>query len=224
MAISTSSIAKSTLTKLLMSPSKLAHAIDWHQLAGSVLTLNILQDRIELAVAPQPSYMDETIQNLPSIPVKTSTANNQRVLSPSLAQEIKSLIDSWHVCGLVVNWPVQPDGWCGAPCGRVLFTLDQLARDIDRPICLWDQAHTHVDEDEWGRNPVYARAAPAEKEVHVASKEQYKVPNVALVEIWNDFCRSHWPELYYNVPGVATSAASRKNSSSDSAWLESAAY
>lgn len=223
MALSASTIAKSTLPKLLMSPSKLAHAIDWHQLAGSVLTLNILRDRIELAVAPHPSHMDESIQTLPSIPIKTSTVNNQRVLSPSLAHELKSLIDSWQVCGLVVNWPVQRDGWCGAPCGRVLFTLDQLARDIDRPICLWDQEHTHVDEDEWGRNPVYARAT-ADKEVHVASKEQYKAPNVALTDMWNDFCRSHWPELYYNVPGVATSSASRKNSSSDAPWLESAAY
>jgi hypothetical protein len=224
MTISTSSLSKSTLSKLLTSPSKLAHAIDWHQIAGSVLTLNILSDRIELAVAPHPAYMEETIQSLPSIPVKTSTANNQRVLSPALAQELKSLIDSWQVCGLVVNWPVQPEGWCGAQCGRVLFTLDQLARDIDRPICLWDQAHTHVDEDEWGRNPVYARVPAAGKEVHIASKEQYHAPNVALVEIWNDFCRSHWPELYYNVRGVSTPSMSRKESSSDSMWLESATF
>jgi hypothetical protein len=102
-----------------------------------------------------------------------------------------------------------------------LFTLDQLASSIGRPVCLWDEEHAHPDEDEWGRTPVYARQTTG-KQVHVASQEQYEAPKVAVTEIWNDFCCANWPELYYNLPKVASS--SRQSLSGDSSWLGSPAY
>ena len=222
------------LTKLLASPSKVAQSLDWRKVSGSVLSMNITRDRINLAVAQHPS-MEDPIQTLPSIPIKTEIVSNQRVLSPAVANELKSLLDNWRVCGLVVNWPVQKEGWCGAPCGRVLFTLDQLAaNDVlnpQRPLCLWDDEHTPSTEDEWGRTPIYAQ--PSDKTLHRASEEQYQAPNKALADIWNDFCRAHWPELYYHVGASSSSsgktsstsaATSKKNPpppSVDTAWFDS---
>lgn len=206
--------AGKTLSKLLTSPSKVAQALDWRKVSGSLLSLNISRDRIDLAVASHPSSGDAS-QSLPSIPVKTEIVNNERVLSPAVAQELSKIIKDWQICGVVVSWPTQKEGWCGAACGRVLFTLDQLiANNVlpsSKPVCLWDDEHNLPFEDEWGRSPVYAQAS--DKIVHKASEEQYPAPDTVAADIWNDFCRAHWPELYYNCQATAPAWTGKKLSS-----------
>lgn len=211
-----------TLSKLLTSPSKVAHALDWKKVSGSILSLSIHGDRMDLAVASHPT-IGEAPQPLPSIPIKTTVVNNRKQLCPTVGEELLAILQDWQVCGLVVNWPVQKEGWCGAPCGKVLHTLDQLVNKLSsRPICLWDEEHHLPSEDEWGRSPIYGEAS--NKTVHIASEEQYKAPATPAADVWNDFCRAHWPELYYTQAcGWASSsfsAAGKKNVEINADWLD----
>jgi hypothetical protein len=92
----------------------------------------------------------------------------------------------------------------GAPCGKVLHALDSLVANShvltpNRPFCLWDGLHVEGEiSDSFGRLSSYGKKYDSPKMVHVASEEQY-VPakNLVASDIWNDFCRTHWPELYY---------------------------
>jgi hypothetical protein len=208
-------IAKS-ISKLLAPPSKVAHALDWRKVSGSILSMSIVGDRIDLAVAFHPSSSDSP-QSLPSIPLKTQVVNNKKVLAPGVAEELSSLMKDWEVCGLVVNWPVQKEGWAGYSAGKTLFALDQLTSVLSpsRPVCLWDEEHHVPYEDEWGRSPIYAEASS--KTTHKASEEQYKPPSTVAADVWNDFCRAHWPELYYS-----SSTSSSATSSSTAAWSSKA--
>lgn len=189
---------KRSLTKLLTSPSKVAHNLDWRKTSGSILSLSVCSNHIDLAVSSHPSLMDP-IEKLPSIPLQIEVSGNKRVLANSVLDSIQHIADDYNVCGVVVSWPVQKEGRCGAPCGRTLYALDQIVARSDvlnptRPVCLWDGAHNEPIEDEWGRDPGYS--CPSKKTVHIASKEQYEAKNCFASDIWADFCRTHWPDLY----------------------------
>jgi hypothetical protein len=185
-----------SITKFLTSPTRVAHALDWKKAVSgcttaSVLSLHVGKDCIDLAVTGlgHPSSSSSLsldsmcVQPLPSIPLKKTTcqvsSNNKScfktsTLHPSVAQELHDLVKDWNVCGFVVSWPVQKEGRCGAQCGRVLHTLDQIvAADLNnsslnsslnssmfnfsRPVCLWDSNHVPaMREDEWGRSVTYA--------------------------------------------------------------------
>ena len=170
--------------------------------SSSVLSLHVGKDSIDLAVTSHPSSTaDESlILPLPSIPLQCKVQDNQKVLHDTVLTELAGIVAQFDVCGMVVSWPLQKEGWCGAPCGRVLHTLDQMARDdadimsAHRPVCLWDGHHFHSSEDEWGRTALYAHAS--KKEVHIASKEQYKDEGSLAAEIAHDYLRHHWPDLY----------------------------
>jgi hypothetical protein len=132
--------------------------------------------------------------------LKMTIQDNQKVLHTSIVEALARLVQEHNVCGLVISWPVQKEGWCGAPCGRVLHTLDQITAQSNniinpsRPACLWDGKHNESTEDSWGRMAVYSHTT--EKTVHVASEEQYQDHGTLAADVWNDFCRVHWPELY----------------------------
>jgi hypothetical protein len=130
---------------------------------------------------------------------------------PAVAEEFRQILHDWSVRGIVVSWPVQPEGWCGASCGGVLFALDGLnsygvlsggtsSKAPAPPLCLWDQVHHDAPyEDEWGRCEHYSTVST--RTVHYASREQYDVHPEAFsaAGVWLDFCRAHWPEYctYY---------------------------
>jgi hypothetical protein len=237
-----------TLSRFLTTPSKVANALDWRKASGGcILSMSIGKDTIDLAVAshPESSPADDFAlgpQSLPSIPLKTQVINNKRVLSPAVVEELSKIMNDWNVCGTVVSWPVQEEGWAGASCGRVLFTLDQLVSSQSssgsgvisdkRKVCLWNQSHHECVEDSWGRCPVYAKTS--DKTIHFASKEQYQAPKTLAADVWNDFCRAHWPEMYqYNEEAVASTTSTAPSHSSwvstppspaplfvNTAWLE----
>jgi len=189
------------VTKFLAAPGKIAHALDWRKQAGSVLSLHIGTHSIDLAVTTHPS-MKNPIQSLPSIPIESETRGNQKVLKRHILEELSSIVEDWKVCGMVVSWPVQKEGWCGAPCGKVLHTLDQLVQDSSivsssRPVCLWDGHHFLNTEDEWGRVALYG--VPSQKLEHRASKEQYREEGMVAADIAKDYIRHHWPEFVMNL-------------------------
>jgi RNase H-fold protein (predicted Holliday junction resolvase) len=189
--------------------------LEWRKASGSILSISVCKDKIDLAVASHPS-LDDPVQPLPSIPLKRETMDNHKVLSQSVLDELAHIVQDWKVCGMVVSWPVQKEGRCGAPCGRVLHTLDQLTErsnvlNANRPVCLWDLEHNRNHEDEWGRDPLYGHTT-TKKTVHVASKEQYADHKCAAADMWEDFCRTQWPE--FAMPRTRTSSTSATTSSS----------
>ncbi|GAX18639.1 hypothetical protein FisN_10Hh151 [Fistulifera solaris] len=187
-----------SITSFLKSPSAVAHALDWGKTAGkTLLNLSITGDKIDLALASHPEF-DEPLQQLPSIPLRYETVGNKKTLKAEVGHELAEVLQKFNVCGMVVNWPVQSEGWVGKPAGKVLHTLDQLVANkrvvnSNRPICLWDEEHNTLPEDDWGRTALYSRST--QKSHHVASKEQYKDPKYVAADIWSDYCAAHFPEV-----------------------------
>lgn len=107
----------------------------------------------------------------------------------------KQLIDianNENVCGFVVGWPLEPSGYPGSRCGRVLNLLDYFAdtRHHDggyllnkhsRPVTLMDErmfTHGQFDEgryptDEWGRCEVFGKKFPLPSEDKFGKDKQY---------------------------------------------------
>jgi hypothetical protein len=222
--LQTMPIVKS-LTKLLTTPNKVAHALEWRKASGSILSISVCKDKIDLAVASHPS-LEDPVQPLPSIPLKLETVENHKVLPQSVMDELDHIVKDWKVCGMVVSWPVQKEGRCGAPCGRVLHTLDQLTErsnvlSSSRPVCLWDREHNLPHEDEWGRDPLYGHTT--KKTLHLASKEQYADSKCVAADIWEDFCRAQWPDLFMPRSRAASSSSARKSLTASSTAAASAA-
>ncbi len=221
-------MSSKALMKVLTTPSKIASALDWRKLNGSVLSLNIHKDRISLAIASHPSF-GEQARTLEDIPL----AKKGRI-TPECKERLATLAKDHRVCGLVVTWPVQRDtGRMGASCGRVLHTLDDLVQDSSlftssRPLCLWDGDHSLPEhEDNWGRSTVYSRTS--DKKEHRASIEQYNQDeNMVAARVWEDFCRSHWPELYQQQPIKVerknSSSTQRATSVDNSNWEDTSSY
>lgn len=184
----------------LAEPSKLASRLDWSKASGSILALDVGADRIGLAVASHPSYGESALALDPlSIRLETRKGN-RRALSESMIRDLQTLVKNYNVVGFVFSWPVQKEGRCGAPCGKVLHTLDSLVEESTivsskRPFCLWDDHHYVAREDAWGRTPQYGETTT--KTFHKASEEQYvhECGSSVAVEVWNDYCARHWPAL-----------------------------
>lgn len=237
-------MATSKLSKVLAAPSKIASALDWRKINGSVLSLNIHQDRIGLAIASHPSLGDQA-SSFQDIPL----AKKGRV-TEDCKQQLASIVKDYRVCGVVVSWPVQTDtGRIGAACGRVLHTLEGLLDESDlctpsRPLCLWDGVRASTEtEDEWGRSKAYTQIPINDKgdvkAEHHASVEQYhQDENMVAAAVWDDFCKVHWPELYQtpSTTKTANSVSSKGNGSHQSlnnynvssiengSWNEASAY
>lgn len=189
------------ISKYLADPSKVASRFDWSR-KGAVLALDVGMDRIGLAVASHPECGESPVA-LDPLPLRLQTkTGNRRVLAESVVGELKAIVQSYKVCGFVVSWPLQKEGRCGFPCGKVLHTLDALVVEspsiinTQRPFCLWDEHHYMPGEDEWGRLPKYGETTT--KTIHRASEEQYvhKCSSSIAVDVWNDYCSKHWPKLH----------------------------
>jgi len=192
--------------KFLTTPYKIASALDWKKIGGSILTLDIGKDQIGAAVASHPSY-GQSIHKLEPIirkpETKAKSNQQQKTLAPHVVTQLRNIVKNHNVCGFIMAWPVQKEGRCGAPCGRVLHTLDSIVASSSSSIitpsrlfCLWDGEHVTPKEDEWGRCPSFGESTA--KTLHVASLEQYNYESssATAVNVWNDFCRVHWPEIH----------------------------
>lgn len=223
------------LLRFLVSPSKLATALDWKRASGTVLSLDIHKDRIGMAIASHPAFEEEAHT---LAPIRLSS----RGRVPDVGKEqLLKLVTEYRVCGIVVSWPVQQDtGRMGAPCGRVIHTLEDLIEDADsntiitskRPLVLWDGVHaTQEKEDEWGRCTAYSRTST--KRIHRASEEQYyQDENIVAAQVWDDFVHAHWPTifeqqaLYTKNSTLATNVDDEDDRSSllDGKWEDSSSY
>lgn len=215
-------MASSKLTNFLTTPSKVANALDWKKMSSSVLALNIGRDEIGLTLASHPSCRERTSLKLNPIPLTFVHEGNRKSLDSGVITQLNDLVQKFQVCGFVVNWPLQKEGRIGASCGRVLHTLDSLCMDSKTPIlsknrkfCLWNGSHVKLEPDDlFARCSIYSRPSTNDPDfVHLASREQYN-QNIVAVDIWNDFCRAHWPEMYQHETTPAI-----EDFSFDSEWL-----
>ena len=194
--------------KLLVQPSKIVSALDWKKARGSVLTLDIHKDRIGMALASHPAVQDG-VQTLESV-----TLLSKGEVSEEVRVSLSKVVSEHNVCGVIVSWPLQQDtGKMGAACGRVLHTLEDFLKDSKYvpkgplPLCLWDGVHPHQEhEDQWGRCTAYCRTS--NKSIHRASEEQYNQDeNIVAVQVWNDFVRTHWPEIHEQSAKYSTTSS-----------------
>ena len=187
-----------SILNVLVSPSKVASIIERTSRGSAVLSLDIQRHQIGMAIISRDyETLTKQAQTLPSI------ASTDRPISSHTLEQLSQVVKEHNVCSFVVSWPVQRDhGGMGAPCGRVLFTLESILKESDsiltpdRPMCFWDSLHASEQADggdEWGRCARYGR--PSSKTLHLASIEQYIAhEDIGASQIWDDFCRVHWPE------------------------------
>jgi hypothetical protein len=200
--IRSASIQRS-ISHFLTSPSIVANSLNWKKNSGSLLSLLISKDKIDLVLASHPQF-EEHVQMMKPIRLITQKVDNLRILDESVSLELAKIIRTYNVCGMIVGWPVEREGWCGASCGRVLYTLDKLSDcDTDervmktnRPVCLYDLNHHNSSEDEWGRSVVYCKTS--DETVHVSSEESSfncAYNSVGATALWYDFRETYWPQF-----------------------------
>jgi len=164
----------SKLTKLIISPQRLANVIDWKRASGStIMCLDITSDRVGLAIASH-TRTENTVCHLNPLSYKTSP-RTQREVKTQIAQTIQDFTNNNKIDGFLVNWPMESDGSFGKPCGRVLHLLDFFAEQKlltkKIPFALWDGrdvlATSHgasivkqSPPDEWGRSLTFAIKPP----------------------------------------------------------------
>jgi hypothetical protein len=192
------------LLQVLTTPSKLASRLDWRKVhGGTILSLNIHKDSIDLALSSHPTYGEGPFA-LESIPLARKSK-----LSDASKSALSKIVEQHKVCGFVVSWPLQNDSQrMGAACGRVLHTLEQLLPNQEkdsilstsRPCVLWNdssQAHKMEASDVFGRLAAYSKVPSSDKTIHIASIEQYNADEgTVATKVWNDFMRVHWPDLH----------------------------
>jgi hypothetical protein len=205
-AAAASSSMKRELVNMLTVPSKVASALDWRKLGGSIMTLAVHSDRIEVVAAHHPSYGESSSAVVESLPL----AKNGRVVPEFTKQRLADIAREQNVCGIVVSCPIQHDtGKLGYAAGRTLWTLERLFQEDgaarsalprNRPICLWDGVHIQQPPiDEWGRCSAYAKTSS--KSCHLASQEQYhQDEGIVAAQVWEDFMKTNWPDVYRHHP------------------------
>jgi hypothetical protein len=204
--------------------------LDWKRFSGAtLLSLNIHRNRIGIAVASHPSLGAKCHELEPM-----RFADDHMTIDKKCLERFQNVIRDYKVCGIVVSWPLQHDtGRMGAACGRVLYALDEIVdksggEDNDilssgRPLCLWDSGHIipkqkanpRLNVDSFGRCAQYGNTSSQQE--YRASKEQYYEDELTVVqEVWDDFCKAHWPDLNTNSAEENTRGKSSASTSDES--------
>lgn len=164
----------SNLSKLIISPRRLANVINWKRSSGSTtMCLDIASDRIGLATASH-TRTENTVCHLSTLSYKTSPKTIKEV-NAKIAENIQEFNKNNRIDGFLINWPLESDNRFGKQCGKVLHLLDFLAGEklISKriPFTLWDGrdalATSHGTQitkqnppDEWGRSVSFALKPP----------------------------------------------------------------
>ena len=196
------SVDNRRIPKYLVLPNNLANSLGWRRHTKSLLSIHIGDSSIDLALTSHPESNQAPIQRLPTIPMEYEPKPIGKAVKPAILKEVVDALEKWNVCGLIVSWPLQQDGWCGASCGKVLHVLEQIVAESEGrseksmvSICLWNGHHFTTAEDEWGRLPRYGIPASSAKKQHLASKEQFRDGGMLAADIASDFIRHMWPDF-----------------------------
>lgn len=190
---------ENSIAGFIAAPRKIAQNLEWRKRSGTLLNLTVCRDYVDLLIASHPE-LGTPAKTLSRLSIEKLTIENRKVIAVGTAKDLTEINDAYSVCGWIVNWPIRQEGWCGASCGHVLHFLDGIAAanvntlHRSRPICLYDINHASARVDRWGRHPAYGRIVSTES-VQFSSLKEYKDPTTKPLELWNDFCLTHWPSL-----------------------------
>lgn len=115
----------------------------------------------------------------------------------------------------------------GGACGAVLRALEEEAKDLSVPVCLWDPHHSDGPYDQVD---AFGRCAKYGVPLTVGSAWKTEVHNrpaapMGAVGLWRDFARVHWPEQQTAADEVsepiAVSAPLPKQERSSERWSTS---
>lgn len=160
-------IQSSSLSKCLVTSSRLVKIMEWNQKSRHLMALDITRDRIGIALT---DAIEKKILKLDAIPYLINCKQGLKEQNVRVGKEIEKILKNYDICGFLVGWPLEPSGSPGASCGRVLHLLDYLAEkdrmvSRTRPLALWDErifTHNQFEElrmptDSWGRSSRYSR-------------------------------------------------------------------
>ena len=85
------------------------------------------KNRIGLAISDE--------DKLVSTPLKTIVKKN----NSNFINEIKQIIDENNIKGIIVGNPLNMDGSSGSSAQSVKDTTENIEKNLDIPICLWDE-------------------------------------------------------------------------------------
>lgn len=161
------------------SPTRLARALDWSKTTStnnSILCLLLERPTPSAALCFHP--------------------RTRRPPEPVSWNDDNALPSTTH--GILVGWPLQANGHCGAACGRVLHQLEQHQHQQCDHLALYAPDHSTRPAfvDAWGRDPTYVHTTP--KQCHMASHEQYHQHACSdlrdATDVWQAFCAEYWPQ------------------------------
>jgi hypothetical protein len=178
--------SKKALLKALTSPAKVASLLDKHE--GPILSLNILRQRIRMALVYHPSCDSEPLESISTVVDQEPegqggrSGRQRRTIPRDCTEHLAQVVEEHAISAFLVAWPLQRDtGKLGASCGRVLYTLESMISQQQllqqqqqsysnentlftpsRPVCLWDShsVDEQLFEDDWGRCVSYGRPPP----------------------------------------------------------------
>uniref|UniRef100_A0A7S4ILL3 YqgF/RNase H-like domain-containing protein n=1 Tax=Odontella aurita TaxID=265563 RepID=A0A7S4ILL3_9STRA len=116
------------LARCIVPPARLSGIIDWRRGGSTIMSLDITDRRIGVAIGehPTPNNLVHKLDAIPYMPCGHPPVK-RRDENERVALELEKLMKQNKVNAFVVGWPLLADGRPGGPCGKVLHMLDFLA-------------------------------------------------------------------------------------------------
>jgi len=115
----------SALAKCIVSPKRLVRTIEWKKLKEStIIALDMTRERIGLASAHHTSH-ESVIHPIKPVPINHEMKRSSQI--DDFINKLQNILSIQKVDGIIVHWPILPNGHLGKCCGRTLFLLDRLA-------------------------------------------------------------------------------------------------
>uniref|UniRef100_A0A7S4IL83 YqgF/RNase H-like domain-containing protein n=1 Tax=Odontella aurita TaxID=265563 RepID=A0A7S4IL83_9STRA len=207
------------LARCIVPPARLSGIIDWRRGGSTIMSLDITDRRIGVAIGehPTPNNLVHKLDAIPYMPCGHPPVK-RRDENERVALELEKLMKQNKVNAFVVGWPLLADGRPGGPCGKVLHMLDFLAERRGslltkaRPFALWDERDIPRDKfeegliksaqrsgtiDKWGRAPIFCETPVHEAGGYIyrSRLQFYHKPtndSTAASLILKHFMDSHW--------------------------------
>lgn len=200
----------SKLAKCIVSPKRLVRMIEWKSINESILiALDMTRERVGLASAHH-TTQDNFIHPIKPLQINHGIKRSSQI--DDLIIKLQSILEKQKVDGLIVHWPLSPNGHLGKACGRTLYFLDRLADQkvisSSLPIALWDARKALLPTssivyenppDKWGRSEAFSLKSPIPtQKKYISTSDQYSSPDSSDARaVLHDFLSSYFEENQY---------------------------
>lgn len=176
----------SKLTKCIVAPHRISRILDWNRSKGSVLALDIGNERVGIALTGHSSKNGVIFPISPVEYAQDGERKNGFKRNDLILREVDKIVNDKSICAFVVSWPLQRNRKVGKSCGRVLHVLDHLANGSkallsqSRPFSLWEEGivFDRCDQvDKWGRSEIFSRVPSIHQKVYSSKGMGYDSHN-----------------------------------------------